>query len=385
MLRDQAVSRFHLRLRAATHGVKVEDVGSTNGSWVGGARFRELDVERSTEIELGASLIRVELEAEQQLETSHRDRFGTLRGRSVAMQRVFRELGFSARSKELSVLLLGETGTGKELAARAIHEEGPRSRAPFVVVDCAGLSPSLIESQLFGHVKGAFTDARVSQPGPFELAEGGTVFLDEIGELPMAQQAKLLRVLQERSVQRVGASKAVKVDVKILAATRRDLLGEVNAERFREDLYFRIAGEEVMMPPLRERREDIPFLVSVLAAEICKREEQLDRTEVPPDVVEVLCNRAWPGNVRELQHAIHRYLVRGELGAPRTVGRITAAASRLAVDDLLAMPYADAVREFESRLVTHAIEDEGHNHSRAAQRLKIDRSTLYRVLGRKPI
>ncbi|MBZ0116319.1 MAG: sigma 54-interacting transcriptional regulator, partial [Sandaracinaceae bacterium] len=281
VIRDPAVSRFHLRMRASARGVRVEDVGTTNGSWVAGARFRELEVERDTEIAIGSSVLRIELDTDRVIETSASKGLGRLRGQSPAMQHVFRELAYAARSKELSVLILGETGTGKEVLARTIHEEGPRARAPFVVVDCASLSPTLVESQLFGHVKGAFTDAKTGSAGPFESAHGGTVFLDEIGELPLPLQSRLLRVIQEREVTRVGAVKPVKIDVKVLAATRRDLLEEVNAGRFREDLYFRVAGEEITLPPLRERMEDLPLLVDSIVLDILARDPELPRREVP--------------------------------------------------------------------------------------------------------
>jgi DNA-binding NtrC family response regulator len=381
VVRDPAVSRFHLRMRATARGVHVEDAGTTNGSWIAGARFREIEIERDTEIAIGSSVLRVELDTDRTLEGAAHS-LGGLCGRSAAMQHVFRELAHAARSRELSVLILGETGTGKEVAARTIHELGPRARAPFVVVDCAALAPSLIESQLFGHVKGAFTDAKTSSAGPFEAAHGGTVFLDEVGELPLAQQSRLLRVIQEREVTRVGAVKSTKIDVKVLAATRRNLLEEINADRFREDLYYRLAGEEITLPPLRERLEDVPLLVDSIVREIASREEGLDRARVPDDVLEELGRRSWPGNVRELHHAVHRYLVRGELGAPRTAARISAAASRLAVDDLLDLTYADAVKEFEQRFVRSALERDGGQPTRTAKRLGIDRSTLYRILQR---
>jgi DNA-binding NtrC family response regulator len=381
IVRDPAVSRFHLRLRASALGVHVEDVGTTNGSWVAGARFRELQIERDTEIAIGNSLLRVELDTERRIEgVPHA--LGRLCGRSAAMQHVMAELTHAARSKHWSVLILGETGTGKEVVARTLHELSPRARAPFVVIDCAALTPSLIESQLFGHVKGAFTDAKTGQPGPFEVAHGGTVFLDEIGELPLPQQAKLLRVLQEREVTRVGAVSPTKIDVKVLAATRRDLLEEINAGRFREDLYYRLAGEEIVLPPLRERREDIPLLVEAIAEEILAREDELPRRPLSQELLAELATRSWPGNVRELHHAVYRYLVRGELGPARTAARISAAASRLAVEDLLDLSYADAVREFEQRFAQHALDREGGQHVRAAKRLGIDRSTLYRILQR---
>ena len=352
------------------------------GRGVQGARFRELYVERDTTLTIGNSRLHISLGIAQEVETSDRDTLGHLHGCSAEMRRVFKELAFAARSKQLSVLLLGETGTGKEIAARTLHDIGPRARAPFVVVDCASLSPTLIESQLFGHVKGAFTDAKTSKPGPFEQAHGGTVFLDEIGELPLAQQAKLLRVLQERELLRVGGTRKVSVDVKVVSATRQDLLEEMNAGRFREDLYFRLAGEEIVMPPLDARPEDIPLLVEVIAAELVAQDEGLARRSVPKDVVAQLMERSWPGNIRELRHCIHRFLVRGELAPQRTAARIRAAASHLAVDDLLSMSYTDAVREFEHRFLQCALERERGHHQRAAKRVGINRSTLYRVLQR---
>ncbi len=380
---DPAVSRFHLRLRASGDGVSVDDVGSTNGSWIGGARFRNVDIERDTQITIGNSRLSIELDAVQEVATSPKARLGHLHGRSPAMRSVFKELAFAARSRGLSVLLRGETGTGKELAARTLHDIGPRARAPFVVVDCSALSPTLIESQLFGHVKGAFTDAKTGSAGPFERADGGTVFLDEIGELPLPQQSKLLRVIQEREVVRLGGSRKVKIDVKVIAATRRDLLEEMNAGRFREDLYFRLAGEEVFLPALRERREDIPVLAKAIAEELVEREGELACHQITDDVMQELSRRSWPGNIRELRHSVHRYLIRGELAANRTALRISTAASHLAVDDLLDMSFSVAVREFEQRFLRHALERERGHHQRAAKRVGINRSTLYRILRRE--
>lgn len=382
---DPAVSRFHLRLRADEDAVSVEDLGSTNGSFVGGAQFRRVSVRERAEISLGHAVIAVEVGEQHDVEVSSRERLGRLFGCSGAMRRVFRDLAFAAKSRELSVLLLGETGTGKEVAARTLHEIGPRSRAPFVAVDCASLSPSLIEGQLFGHVKGAFTDAKAGVAGPFERADGGTVFLDEIGELPLPQQAKLLRVLQEREVTRVGSTQPVSIDIKVVAATRRDLFEEMNAGRFREDLYFRLAGEEIEMPPLRERPADIPLLVECIVDQLLELDDGLEAQEVPPDVIRELQSRPWPGNVRELRHCLHRYLLRGELAPPRTSHRIRVAASRLAVADLLELPYADAVREFEERFVQQALEQEDGHQARAAKRLGVNRSTLYRILQRSEV
>jgi DNA-binding NtrC family response regulator len=309
-----------------------------------------------------------------------RDRLGGLLGRSDAMQEVFRTLRRAAASRA-TVLICGESGTGKELAARALHELGPRSGGPFVAVNCAGIPETLIESELFGHERGAFTDARERRIGRFEAASGGTLFLDEIGELAAPVQAKLLRALQERQIDRVGGSAPVPVDVRVIAATHRDLEQEVEAGRFRADLYYRIHVVTLALPPLRERREDIRLLAEHFLTH-ARAEAGRGPVRIAPRALAALERHPWPGNARELANALERAVALSD----RDV---------LEVEDLppgiLRAGQAEELREsvrsgaigveaaaagFERELLLEALERCGWNQTRAAEQLQITRRAL---------
>ncbi len=297
VLDDRRVSAFHCELRAVHDGILVRDLGSTNGTRVGTFRVTEGLVTAPTEIVVGGPSVTVEpAAATKRVEAELIDRFGPLVGSSPKMRRVFGVLERVAPTP-LSVLVLGETGTGKELAARALHDGSPRSKGPFVVVDCGSIPPTLAESILFGHEKGSFTGATERRNGALREADGGTLFLDELGELPIDLQPKLLRALAERQVKRVGGSAFEPMDVRIVAATRRDLSAEMNADRFRSDLYFRIAQVRVELPPLRERRSDIAELVQ----DVCTRAGRPEHASAVYDWIERRMDTYdWPGNVREL-------------------------------------------------------------------------------------
>jgi len=295
-LEDEEVSAIHCELRAVDHGVLVRDLGSTNGTFVGSVRVKEVEITSPTEILVGKTRIVVEPTAKQRVDVGFVDHFGPIVGGSPKMRRVFSVLEKVAATP-LSMLILGETGTGKELIAKAIHEASPQKGKPFVVVDCGSIPPTLAESLLFGHEKGSFTGANERRKGALAEANEGTLFLDELGELPIDLQPKLLRALSERQVKRVGGSSFEPIDVRVLAATRRDLAAEMNAGRFRSDLYFRIAQVRIELPPLRERLGDLPLLVE----DICRR---VERAEHAPAVIAWISQRMashdWPGNVREL-------------------------------------------------------------------------------------
>ena len=290
------MSAAHLELRAVDEGVLVRDLGSTNGTYVGAFRVREGVVRAPTAVTLGRVTMIVEPSAEHRVDVGWSDGFGPLVGQSPRMRRVFGVLERIAPTP-LSVLILGETGTGKELVARAVHDASPRKAAPFVVVDCGSIPPTLAESILFGHEKGSFTGADQRRKGALAEADGGTLFLDELGELPLDLQPKLLRALSEKQVKRVGGSAFEPIDVRVLAATRRDLGAEMNAGRFRSDLFFRIAQVRVEMPPLRERPGDIPQLVKAVCARAGKAEHA---ATVVAWIEQNLAAHDWPGNVREL-------------------------------------------------------------------------------------
>jgi DNA-binding NtrC family response regulator len=293
---DPEVSALHCELRAVSEGILVKDLGSTNGTFLGPVRVREATVATTTELSVGRSKILVEPQARRRVDVGFSDRFGPLVGSSPKMRRVFGVLEKVAGTP-LSVLIVGETGTGKELVAKAIHSASERSAGPFVVVDCGSIPPTLAESILFGHEKGAFTGATERRKGALAEADGGTLFLDELGELPSELQPKLLRALSEKQVKRVGSSSFEPIDVRVLAATRRDLGAEMNAGRFRSDLFFRIAQVRVELPALRERLSDLSLLVE----DVCRRVGKPQHvTTVLAWIEQRMASHDWPGNVREL-------------------------------------------------------------------------------------
>ena len=287
-----------------------------------------------------------------------------------------------------SVLVVGESGTGKELVARAIHTHSPRANGPFVAVNCTALTESLLESELFGHAKGAFTGAVASKRGIFEEAQGGTVFLDEIGDVAAKMQAQLLRVLQEGEIRRVGGTEAIKVDVRVVAATNRELEDEVKAGRFREDLYFRINVVSIRLPPLRERPSDIPLLVDHFLAKYAARERRSD-AGVAPQAMALLQRYGWPGNVRELENVIERALALSKDGVilpsdlpPEIAQEDGSASGAAAAPGGALVEDRPTLAELERRYIELILRETGGNKKRAAEILGIDRRTLYRTLER---
>lgn len=304
-LTDPTVSRNHAVVEEKTDGYLLRDLGSTNGTYLDGVKVKEAYLSAGSVIRLGQTEIAFS-PVEERIENlrSSSDRFGDLVGASVAMREVFGVLERVAPT-DVSVLILGETGTGKELAARALHSHSRRSEKPFVVFDCGAVAPNLIESELFGHEKGAFTDAVKSRQGAFELAQGGTIFLDEIGELAPTLQPKLLRALDQREIRRVGAEQPVGINVRVIAATNKDLEKEVKAGTFREDLYYRLSVVSVFMPPLRKRKEDIEKIAEHLLDGISGGMGKKLRG-LSPEAAEALRTYPWPGNVRELKNVLER-------------------------------------------------------------------------------
>ena len=307
---------------------------------------------------------------------SSQDGFGGLIGESAPMHRLYELIGKIGQGAS-PVLLIGETGTGKELVARAIHFKGLRREKALVPIDCSALTPTLVESELFGHVKGAFTGADRSKPGLFEAANGGTVFLDEIGELPMFLQAKLLRALQEKEIRPVGSTQRIPVNVRVIAATNRDLEAEVRAGRFRQDLYFRLNVVQVRLPSLRERKIDVPLLVAHFLE---KFSDPLQFVRaISDDALRRLMAHDWPGNVRELENAI-------ECAVALSSGSV------LTVDDLPSVPEGGStgsfpagdelvpLKEIERRAIMHAVRQTGGDKVAAARLLGIGKTTLYRKL-----
>jgi DNA-binding NtrC family response regulator len=302
-----------------------------------------------------------------------------LLGRTPAMTGVYKQIAHAA-SAEAPVLIIGESGTGKELVARAIHQHGNRSGRPFVPINCGALTETLLESELFGHMKGSFTGAVADSKGVFQTAHTGTVFLDEVGEMSPALQVKLLRVLQEGEVRPVGASRTVKVDVRIVAATNVDVERAVTEGKFRQDLFYRLGVVIIKLPPLRERHEDIPLLIERFLKAACAKAGK--RVELTPAAVEALSAYHWPGNVRELENLIERMVVfsrgsRIDVGdLPPTVTPRAPVLEKRLFDDL---PTLD---EIERRYLLHVLEQVGNNRTRAAEVMGIDRRTLYRMAER---
>ena len=317
VLTDDTVSRRHAEFVRSAAGWKVRDLGSTNGTTLAGNRVVEAFLSSGATVGMGETRFRVTpVDEVLAVDPSHTDHFGELLGASLPMRQIFGVLEKVAAT-DVTVLITGETGTGKELAARGIHETSRRRGKPFQIVDCAAVAANLIESELFGHEKGSFTGADRARKGAFEAADTGTVFLDEIGELPLELQPTLLRVLERREVKRLGSNETKTVDVRVVAATNRDLQTMVKDGKFREDLYFRLAVVEVRLPPLRERTEDLPLLIGKWI--------ETSGGQVSADAMSVLQSHTWPGNVRELRNVWERAKALAGSGTvePRHLASIT--------------------------------------------------------------
>jgi DNA-binding NtrC family response regulator len=381
-LSDATISRRHLEVALTEGGVVVRDLGSTNGSFVRGARFQELILGYGAEIQIGQTVLKYLPEEEAvEIPPAESESFGALVGRDPKMRQVFRLLTDVAAT-DATVLLEGHTGTGKELLAEEIHRHSPRRDRPFVVFDCGAVPKELIESALFGHVRGAFTGAVVDRRGAFAEAEGGTLFLDEIGELALEMQPALLRAIDRRMVRPVGGAGYQNVSVRVVAATNRDLRTEVAARRFREDLYYRVAVFRISVPPLRERPADIPLLVSRFIAEFGGGRA----LHLHPDDVQRLVRHGWPGNVRELRNLIERgcALSRGDtldlgdfFGARGTPAPATEGIA-------FHLPFKEAkaqvVEHFERQYLQVLLERHGGNLSAAARAAEVDRKHLRELL-----
>jgi two-component system, NtrC family, response regulator len=308
---DKNVSRHHVRFELVPEGILVQDLGSMNGIEHLGRRIERVVLEPGSRVTVGRTVIDLlPLAGAKTHRLSKRDSYGELVGSSVPMRRVYAMLE-SLEKSDAPVLIQGETGTGKELTARALHRNGPRAQMPFVIIDCSNIPMELMESELFGHKKGAFTGAVTDRMGAFEAAHGGTVFLDEIDDLPIGLQPKLLRVLETGTVKRVGETTFRRMNVRIVATTKKKLTDQVRKELFRSDLYYRLAVVKIQLPPLRERPEDVPMLAHHLATQITG----LPESPLSAPSQEYLMRQKWPGNVRQLRNAIERMLaLRMEVG-----------------------------------------------------------------------
>lgn len=368
-LNDPKVSRRHLALEPFGARLRVTDLESTNGTFVNGIRIGEAFLAGGESILLGDSVLRVEaLHPKTEPMLSSALSFGRYLGASVEMRRLY-PLCERIAASNVRCIIEGETGTGKEQLAEALHEKSPRAEAPFVVFDCTAVPANLVEAELFGYEKGAFTGALIGRKGVLEQAQGGTLLIDEIGDLELALQPKLLRVIDRGEIRRLGGDRAIRLDVRILAATRRDLDREVAAGRFRDDLFHRLAIGRIELPPLRRRKGDVTYLARIFAEEF-----GIGKDGLPPEVLARWEDHTWPGNVRELRNAVARFVALGQASISDT-----AAAQQLSgdgagdfVEGILAMKLSlpEARRrmqeEFERRYVERALEAHGGNVSRAA-------------------
>ena len=415
---DDTVSRYHCRIVQEDSGYVLVDLRSTNGTFINKVRIREGYLKPGCTIGLGQSQLRFNArEEEVAVVPSRADRLGGLIGGNPRMREIYTILERIAPTAT-TVVIEGETGTGKELVAQAVHNLSPRRGRELVVFDCGAVPPNLIESELFGHEKGSFTGAVMTRQGLFELADGGTLFLDELGELPLDLQPKLLRALEQREVRRVGGQRTAKVDVRIIAATNRNLEDEVRAGRFRQDLFYRLSVVRLRLPALRERADDVPLLIKhVLGSAAYNRgADGLPRVRtVAPDAMAVLTSYGWPGNVRELVNVMERAVSFGDHdvlaladlpdnmrgGAAAVVPRVpvpvraVSAAAAAAAPARGPEPVADGatfkdakerwVSSFERDYIVSLLRRHGGNISHAARDADIDRKYFRKLMKKYEI
>jgi two-component system, NtrC family, response regulator HydG len=383
---DPLVSRRHAVFDVVDTGLRVRDAGSTNGTFINDVLVSEATLRGGERVRVGGATLDVRRGEDAMVTLADGESFGRLLGASVAMRRLFPRLQRLADAT-VPVVLHGETGTGKEILAEALHEQGPRANAPFIVFDCTSTAPNLVESELFGHERGAFTGATETRRGVFELAHGGTLLIDEIGDLELPLQAKLLRVVERSEVRRVGGSKTLSVDVRILAATRRDLDAEVSAGRFRDDLYHRLCVARVTLPALRDRTGDIALLAQAFA-------DSLGGGKLRAEWLARLETHTWPGNVRELRNVITRHVALGESALEQEQER-RELPRREPIEEIAkrGLPFSMArqlaLEAFEQAYVSNMLERCGDNVSQAARASGIGRRHFQRVrerlrTGREP-
>ena len=380
VLTDPMVSRHHMVVVATPQGFRLRDLGSTNGTLLAGCRIESAYLEAGAQLVIGDTTLTFSiLDEKAYVPLSQEGRFGPLLGESPAMRRIFEMLPRISAS-DATILIEGETGTGKGVLAEAIHEASPRVHGPFVPVDCGSIPGSLIESELFGHERGAFTGADERRIGALESASGGTLFLDEIGELPRDLQPRLLRALEERTIQRVGSTTPVALDLRIVAATNRDLRVAVNEGTFRSDLFYRLNVVRLWIPPLRERREDIAPLVTHFFDEM-----GTEGVEIPPELLTMWERRPWPGNVRELRNAVQRAIVLGDrdlLEEPSERGDQESVAAEPDRDVPFRIAKERTIALWERDYLSRLLHEASGNVSAAARAARMDRKYLMGLIRR---
>ncbi|MEE2785762.1 MAG: sigma 54-interacting transcriptional regulator [Myxococcota bacterium] len=408
VLNDETVSRNHCRIYQEGSAYVLQDLGSTNGTFINQVRIKEAFLKPGCTIELGQSRLQFQsFDEEVHINPSADDRFGDIIGASKDMRKIFGILEKIAPT-DTTIVIEGETGTGKEVVANTIHKKSNRAEKPFIIFDCSAVPANLIESELFGHEKGSFTGAVMSRPGLFELAHGGTVFLDELGELSIELQPKLLRVLETREVRRVGGARTTKVNVRVIAATNRSLEEEVRAGRFREDLFYRLSVVRLFLPALRERREDITLLAKHFLANGRFNQGQNGQRRIQSlskDVLEALRGYDWPGNVRELLNVIERACSFADTeiielaDLPRNVvetehmQRLQTLGARITnqgkqtIDELGTFKHAKEkwVASFERDYIVRLLERHNFNISHAARDAEIDRKYFRKLMKKYSI
>ncbi len=393
-LSDKTVSRNHLEIEYTSDSFLLRDMGSTNGTYVNGTKVKEAYLAPGDVIKLGNTSIEFQAFSETaKIEPSSSESYGNMVAKSRRMRQIF-SIMEKISPTFATVVIEGETGTGKDLVARAIHENSTRKNKPFVVFDCSSVAPNLIESELFGHEKGAFTGAIKSRRGAFEEAATGTIFLDEIGELPLDLQPKLLRALEQREIRRVGANLPSHIDVRVICATNRDLKKEVAEGRFREDLYYRLSVVKIHIPPLHERPEDIPVIIEKILKD-AKFNRTTDGglriTRVEDDALKVLQRYQWPGNVRELTNIIERAVSFAEANTIAKshldfvfseLDNEEERTEKLVMDNDL--PFKEAKQKlldvFEKDYLIDLLKRNNNNLSKAAREAKIDRKHIRNLL-----
>ena len=377
-LQDREVSRRHVSLDRSGRRLRITDLQSTNGTFVDGVAVLDGYLVDGQLVRIGATAFRAEARGGRATPAVERRGYGRVLGVSPAMQRIY-PLCVRIAASDAPILIEGETGTGKEQLAESLHEEGPRAQGPFVVFDCTAVPPSLLEAELFGHEKGSFTGATAMRKGVFEQAHGGTLLIDEIGDLDASMQPKLLRSIERREVRRIGGNVSIKVDVRLIAATRRNLDREVQAGRFRDDLFHRLVVLRIALPPLRDRRGDVELLARHFLTQM-----NGDPTLLSSELLARWTEDSWPGNVRSLRNGVARLVALGDLADEPTIG-----SSVDPIDEILQqkLPFSiareKALEAFERRYIARVLEEHGGNVMRAAAASGIHRRYLQKLKAKQ--
>lgn len=387
VLKDETMSRLHFEIIQSKDGYLLKDSDSLNGTFINGLRVKEAFLSSGASIRAGKTEMKfLPMDETFEITPSKKNKFVSIVGGSMAMRRIYTIIEKVAPT-DVTVLIEGESGTGKELIAQALHEKSKRAKRPFVVFDCSAVAENLIESELFGHEKGSFTGATGMRQGAFELADGGTIFLDEIGELSLELQPKLLRVLEQRTVKRVGGDRPINVDVRVIAATNRNLEAEVKKENFREDLFYRLNVVPIYLPPLRKRKEDIQMLMEHFLEEHNKAHPDREVEGIEPAALKLLLNYDWPGNVRELRNTVSRivsFMEGKRMTAEDVPERIKLPVAKAELDIREDLGFKEAkdqwVASFEKQYLIEALKRNDFNISAAAKEAGIDRKSVQRLI-----